>query len=238
MLRLSRLAPAAAAAVGGIAAATAVSLSDPQWSPDGFRNIDLSSHVLDHHFLHTALAGEDKLEEYKLSISKDRQRLRAIARLGRAACGHPHIIHGGAIASLLDDAMGSLFLSTGLGTGFTANLNVDYRRPLPAGTDVEIQCSVDRVEEGSKGSKKVYIKAIVLNAESRAVHTEAVALFVVKPLPAALASKGSMIEQSGATASSGAGSSASSEAAATATAAASAAAPAAATADASSPRLQ
>ena len=63
-----------------------------------------------------------------------------------AACGHPSIVHGGAIASVLDDTFGVLFFASRLGNGFTANLNVNYRKPLAAGTDVTVHVAVDRVE--------------------------------------------------------------------------------------------
>jgi hypothetical protein len=49
---------------------------------DDFTQLDLSKFPLEHHLLHATLQGEDKLEEYELALSKDRQRLRAHARLG------------------------------------------------------------------------------------------------------------------------------------------------------------
>lgn len=49
-------------------------------------------------------------------------------------CGYPGIVHGGASAALLDDAYGMLFFSLGLGLGFTARLEIDYRKPIPAGS--------------------------------------------------------------------------------------------------------
>jgi hypothetical protein len=117
----------------------------------------------------------------------------------RAVCGHPKLVHGGAIASLLDDTMGTLFLSLGEGNGFTANLNIDYRRPIPAGTRVENVADLDRIETSSSSSsstkapsKKVYIRGVIRSAEdaggevqpTRVTYTEATALFITKAVQA------------------------------------------------------
>jgi uncharacterized protein (TIGR00369 family) len=100
-------------------------------------------------------------------------------------CGHPRVLHGGAIAALLDDVMGILFLSRGT-TGFTANLSVDYRRPIAAGTELHVSCSVDRVETARSGASKTYVKAVVSGAagdpSAAVVFTEATALFISKPV--------------------------------------------------------
>jgi acyl-coenzyme A thioesterase PaaI-like protein len=77
-----------------------------------FVPIDLSKYDLRHHLLHASLSGPNRLEEYSLALGAG-SRLRAVARFGEEACGHPHIVHGGAIASLLDDSFGTLFLSSG-----------------------------------------------------------------------------------------------------------------------------
>lgn len=118
----------------------------PQTDSDRWIAIDMSKYNLDHHLLHSALSGDDKLERYDLALAPDARSLRAIVRLGDQACGHPRIVHGGAIASILDDAFGVLFYAAKVGNGFTANLHVDYRKPLPAGTDVHVFTRIDRVE--------------------------------------------------------------------------------------------
>lgn len=112
----------------------------------------------------------------------------AHARLGSKACGHPHIVHGGALASLLDDAFGVAFFTAKLGSGFTANLSVDYRRPLAAGTDIVVKAAIERVEvSASSGAKKVFLVGSVCDAASPAtVYTEARALFIVKAVNSAL----------------------------------------------------
>lgn len=156
-----------------------------QAPPSSFTALDFSRYSLSHHMLHSSLYGPEKLEHYSLSISQDRRELRGELRLGSKVCGHPAFIHGGAIASVCDDAMGMLFLSSGHGSGFTANLNVNYRKPIPAGTNLAVVCRVDRVEVGGKsGSKKVFLTARIEeggeNSPSPTLYAEATSLFVVK----------------------------------------------------------
>lgn len=109
----------------------------------------------------------------------------AKCRLGAQACGHPQIAHGGAIAALLDDVFGAAFFAAKLGVGFTANLSVQYRQPLPAGTEVVIRAEIDRVEESARsGAKKVFLRGSVVSASDRSkVYSEGTALFIVKQLP-------------------------------------------------------
>ena len=144
---------------------------------------------LDHHVLHGALKGPRRLERYSLALTAETPpRLIAEARFGDQACGHPRFLHGGAIALLFDDAMGALFLSLGKGTGFTANLSVDYRAPVPHGTELRVTAAVARTEVSQRsGALKVYLTARLEGAAAaRAggepqLYAEATALFVVKP---------------------------------------------------------
>jgi acyl-coenzyme A thioesterase PaaI-like protein len=81
-----------------------------------------------------------------------------LATLGNALDGHPGILHGGIVASLLDEAMGMLqfvnherdhFLAVGKGLAegekpgsglgsFTAYLNVQFLRPVRTGAAVQV----------------------------------------------------------------------------------------------------
>ena len=145
--------------------------------------------LLDGHFIYASLrAAPAALEQYDLLLAPDGRSLRCLAVLGARACGHPSIVHGGALAALLDDAFGTLFLHCGAGAGFTANLSVDYVRPVPAGARLEIAVRVVRSEPSKSGrSDKVFMEATV--AERRAdaegsapgvVFARSTALFVAK----------------------------------------------------------
>ena len=58
--------------------------------------------------------------------------VRVLFQLGGGVCGHAGIVHGGLTAALIDQISGeTAFLSAGPGS-FTANLNVNYLKPLIA----------------------------------------------------------------------------------------------------------
>ena len=104
------------------------------------------------------------------------QEISTLATLGFALDGHPGILHGGIVASLLDEGMGVLqtvnherdhFLKVGRGEAegespekglgsFTAFLNVKYLRPVRTGAAVQIVAWYTRRED-----RKQWIEAEV-----------------------------------------------------------------------------
>jgi acyl-coenzyme A thioesterase PaaI-like protein len=154
-----------------------------QDSKDEYRTLDLSKFPLDSHLLHASLKGENKLERYILSLSSDKQKLKAEAFLGKELTSHPSVVHGGAIAALIDDSFGSLCFSA-FGSCFTANLNINYKVPLNASTHVVVNCAITEVTLSKSGSKKIIIKGTVSDAEdSSKVYSDATALFISKDVP-------------------------------------------------------
>ena len=106
-------------------------------------------------------------------------RLSALVEMGSELTGHPGVIHGGFTAALLDDLFGwaasSERKARNLGpANFTANLDVNYRRPLLAGSTYLVEVRVDRVEK----SKKVYLSATLSDAQGRTC-VEATSLYIV-----------------------------------------------------------
>ena len=89
--------------------------------------------------------------------------------------GPPGLVHGGWIAALLDQAVGTAsFLATS--PGLTAKLEVDYRRPTPLFNPLEITAEVERTER-----RKVYVNGrIRVNGE---VTAEAKAIMVLVDIP-------------------------------------------------------
>ena len=86
--------------------------------------------------------------------------------------GPPHIAHGGALASLLDEAMTAAAFHAAQEPAFTVNLNVNYRSPVFLNTEVEI---IARVQE-IKGRKITIFAEIKLPDGS--VSTDATGLFI------------------------------------------------------------
>ena len=138
-----------------------------------------------------ALRGDNKLQHVYHFISKQQPatagttsgsgaqpEVRVLWELGAGVCGHAGIVHGGLTAALIDQCSGeTAFLATGPGS-FTANLTVNYHKPLIAGRWVEVQGRVVGVEgrkirvrvevaegaqgEGEGGERLVYATGDVL----------------------------------------------------------------------------
>jgi len=82
-------------------------------------------------------------------------------------------VHGGAIATALDSALGwAVIRIKGFGC-VTLNLNVNYRKFIKLGSSVRLEVQIEKVE-----SKKIYLKGQLINAENPSIiHADATALF-------------------------------------------------------------
>ncbi len=100
--------------------------------------------------------------------------------------GHPGVVHGGVTSLLFDNTLGwanALSITKGGDPsqhdtvkqfGMTANLSVNYRRPLFVGQTVVISCSLDRVE-----GRKRFLKGVMKDGKTGGVIADATALYVV-----------------------------------------------------------
>ena len=59
--------------------------------------------------------------------------------------GHPGYLHGGIIATLLDETMSKAVRARGL-SAMTRHLEVDYRRPVPSAVPIRMEGQVSRSE--------------------------------------------------------------------------------------------
>ena len=81
-------------------------------------------------------------------LRADSGRLVGKAWFGRGAQGPPGHAHGGAIAAVLDEAMGAAAWVAGH-IAVAARLDTSFQRMLPLGTDATVEAWVDR-EQGRK----------------------------------------------------------------------------------------
>jgi acyl-coenzyme A thioesterase PaaI-like protein len=121
--------------------------------------------------------------------------LRGVATMGPHASGYPGYVHGGCIASIFDSAAGQAVSLSGI-KAMTGNLSIDYRRPVPLHTEVELLVAVSAVH-GRKARVKFALCDLPEKRESGTpalVYSEGTALFVVprawaaanaKPVPVA-----------------------------------------------------
>ena len=85
--------------------------------------------------------------------------------------GAPFLAHGGALASILDEAMGVACWRKGH-TVMSGRIEVDYRKPAPLGQPLEVVAWVDR-EDG----RKVWAEGCIFDAEGTRL-TESRSLFI------------------------------------------------------------
>ena len=77
--------------------------------------------------------------------------------------GHPGFLHGGIIATLLDEAMSKAVRALGR-TSMTLKMEVEYLRPVPSGAPLRIEGRVVRNE-----GRKHWAEAVIVDAEEIAL---------------------------------------------------------------------
>lgn len=101
-----------------------------------------------------------------------------IGYVGSDLCGHPGIVHGGFLATMLDEALGRCsFASLPYKIAVTANLNVNYRKPTPANSFLVLRAETVKAE-GRKAWMKGRIESLVEPGQTPVVYAEATALFI------------------------------------------------------------
>lgn len=102
----------------------------------------------------------------------------SISYLGPDLCGHPGVIHGGLLATILDEGLARCcFPALPNKVGMTANLNINYRKPAPAGAFVVLRAKTVKVE-GRKAWVEGHIESLGEKGEDPVVLAEASALFI------------------------------------------------------------
>ena len=95
----------------------------------------------------------------------------SLATIPDGFAGHPGYLHGGIIATLLDESMSKSVRAQGL-TAMTRQLEVDYLRPVPAGEPIRLEGRLVRSE-----GRKHWAEARILNARGTAL-AEGKGLFI------------------------------------------------------------
>ncbi|KAI1339553.1 Adenylylsulfate kinase-domain-containing protein [Xylariaceae sp. FL0016] len=100
----------------------------------------------------------------------------SISYLGHELCGHPGIVHGGLLATLLDEGLARCcFPALPHKMGVTANLNINYRAPAKADQYVVLRATTTKVE-GRKAWVEGRIETLVGEGETPVVLADATAL--------------------------------------------------------------
>lgn len=151
--------------------------NDPNWTKSEdkiFSNKYISKlNILP--FTRKVLTGKDRIMVPPVYFVKvDSSENAAFIKFGSDLCGHPGIIHGGMIATAFDNVMGALAVSKSpKNTCFTANLNINYRSPMPANKLILFRSKLERID-----NRKIYISSIASSVNGDTVYSEANALFI------------------------------------------------------------
>ncbi|KAK3843406.1 MAG: HotDog domain-containing protein [Linnemannia gamsii] len=134
-----------------------------------------------HHLTAGTLRGDGKLGvKPALFQSKDQLQVLSVLHVGSDMCGHPNITHGGLLATLLDEITAMTAIPNLPGkTGFTANLNINYRHPCIADQFLIAHSEVTSIE-----GRKAFVKA-TLKTISGTLLADATALFIAPRIPVA-----------------------------------------------------
>jgi len=106
----------------------------------------------------------------KFSIAEDRT-VFCDAIVSELYEGPPGYLHGGIIATLLDEAMSKANRAHGV-TAMTRQMSVEYLRPVPSNTPIRIEGSVTRSE-----GRKHWTSAHIQNSEGKTL-AQATGLFI------------------------------------------------------------
>jgi uncharacterized protein (TIGR00369 family) len=86
--------------------------------------------------------------------------------------GYQGVIHGGIIATLLDEVMAKIIISKNL-LAVTADMNIRYRKPLPLGQKVKVSGEVVLMK-----TRTIHAKA-VMEDDNGNVYAESTAVYIV-----------------------------------------------------------
>ncbi|KAK3066265.1 hypothetical protein LTR53_017459 [Teratosphaeriaceae sp. CCFEE 6253] len=134
-----------------------------------------------HNLTGGTLLGEGKIEVPPLTFQDPHAALPELVQLsyvGAALCGHPGIIHGGLLATMLDEGLArACFPALPNKVGVTASLKIDYRVPCPAESYIVLRAQTTKVE-GRKAWVTGWIELLGEDDGEGTKLVEAEALFI------------------------------------------------------------
>ncbi|KAL1763988.1 acyl-coenzyme A thioesterase THEM4, partial [Sigmodon hispidus] len=109
--------------------------------------------------------------EYVMFYNKAEKRKVCLFQEGLHLQGAPGFVHGGAIATIIDITTGMCALAEGI--AMTANLNVDYKKPIPLCSVVMVNSQLSKTE-----GRKLFVSCTIQSVDEKTLYTEATALFI------------------------------------------------------------
>jgi 3'-phosphoadenosine 5'-phosphosulfate synthase len=134
------------------------------------------------------LAGPGNAEMVPFTwTEKGGRSLTSIHYIGNDLCGHRGVVHGGYIATLLDEGLAACcFVALPHHAGVTAKLEINYKNPIPSGSYVVLRAKTTKID-GRKAWVVGSLETLPIDGEPSVTLVEASGLFV-SPRQAAVGS--------------------------------------------------
>jgi acyl-coenzyme A thioesterase PaaI-like protein len=142
-------------------------------------HMKIPEELRDRHLIAGTLLGPKRIAVPPLVFLEDSgKELVAITYLGQEVCGHPGIVHGGLLATMMDEGLARCcFPVLPNHIGVTASLSVDYRKPVMADNYVVLRAATVK-HEGRKAWVEGRIETLPEGDEEPVVLVEAKGLFI------------------------------------------------------------
>ncbi|CAK6439287.1 unnamed protein product [Pipistrellus nathusii] len=111
--------------------------------------------------------------EYVMFYNKAEKRIVCVFQGGPHLQGMPGFFHGGATATIIDATVGMNAIVSG-GIVMTANLNINFKSPIPLCSTVLINSQLDKIE-----GRKLFVSCKVQSIDGKILYTEATSLFIM-----------------------------------------------------------
>ena len=145
---------------------------------ESYERMTLPSRMKSNHAIFGLLLGESMIESYEVfrrrNDSDSENVIVAYLKLGDHINGHPGVVHGGILSLIFDDALGFGYGALGIKMAVTANLNIDFRAPVLAGTYVRVAAQLEHRE-----GRKLFWKAQMTSMDRKILFAEATSLYVI-----------------------------------------------------------
>jgi acyl-coenzyme A thioesterase PaaI-like protein len=120
----------------------------------------------------TRTHGEISRFGYQYYLNEKEKSIKGIVSFGTFIEGPPNCVHGGAIATILDSAMGAVIWNNGH-KAVTVNLNVNYKKFIPLESEVVIEVKLNKIE-----GRKIFVEGQLKSLNEEIIHNDATALFI------------------------------------------------------------
>ena len=151
--------------------------ADPKFT-ESRPHLRMPAEIRKHSLTSGTLLGPTKIPVPPLAFAREGDEFVCITYLGTDLCGHVGIVHGGMLATMVDEGLARCcFAALPNRIGVTASLTINYRSPAKAGSYVVLKAKTTKVE-GRKAWVEGRIETLGEGEEPGTVLVEATGLFV------------------------------------------------------------